>query len=324
MSQPEINPKNANLWSKLGPRATYGQAILALGQERSDVIALSADLGNSSGLERFSKLLPDRFVDVGIAEQNLIGVASGLAKEGFTVFASSFAPFITMRACEQLRINLGYMGMNVKAVGIGSGLAMGFLGNSHFGLEDVSVVRSIPDIEIISPADCSEIFKAVFAIARSDKPTYLRLTGSPGMTPVYQQDYDFEIGKAINLTPRADILLIATGSMVSVALSVREELHKDRIDCSVTNIHTIRPLDIEHMISIVKDSQYVFVLEEHVSSGGLYSEIMEQLNARDLYPRIKPIGLLKKFDLSGDYEFLKSHHGLDVLGVSNFIRGCLK
>ena len=140
----------------MGPRAVFGQAALSIAEENEDVFLISGDLGDSSGLARFKNTFPNRYINVGIAEQNMIGVASGLAKEGYNVFTTSFAPFITLRSGEQIRMNLGYMELNVKAVSIGSGLSMGFLGNSHYGIEDLAVMRAIPNITIVSPADCAE------------------------------------------------------------------------------------------------------------------------------------------------------------------------
>lgn len=312
MSIPEINEKNASHWSKLGPRAVYGQALLSLCSVDESVIALSADLGKSSGLERLGRAFPDKFVDTGIAEQNLIGFAAGLAKEGFKVYASSFAPFITMRACEQIRMNLGYMELNVKAVGIGSGLSMGFLGNSHFGLEDVAIISSIPNIQIISPADCAEIYKSVYALALSEKPTYLRLTGGPGMTPVYKSDYVFEIGKAITLRERGDVGIISTGSMVAISIEASLILEADGIYCSVSNFHTIRPIDVEKVLQIAANSSVMFVLEEHFVSGGLYTVISEVLMKHGCSISVYPIAIPHIFDITGDYEFLCDHHGLTV------------
>ena len=149
----------------MGPRAMCGNFMLELAEKNENLMVMSANLGRSSGLDRYKAKYPDKYLDVGISEQNLIGVASGLAKEGFKVFVTSFAPFLSMRASEQVRMNLGYMKSNVKAVAIGSGVSMAMLGNSHFGLEDASIMRSIPNIVVLSPADCVEIFKVVHAAA---------------------------------------------------------------------------------------------------------------------------------------------------------------
>ena len=211
----EITKSKAKLWSKLGSRATYGQAVQSLPEEYPEVLAMSADLGNSSGLAPFIRKYPEKFINIGIAEQNMIGVASGLAKEGFMPFVSSFAPFLSMRASEQIRMELGYMKFNVKVVALGSGLAMSFLGNSHYGLEDIAIMRTIPGLTILSPADCSEITKVVHAAAKHDGPVYIRLTGGPNNPVVFDEDYDFEIGKSRTIRKGEDIALIATGTMVA-------------------------------------------------------------------------------------------------------------
>lgn len=294
----------------------FGQAILSLAERHPALMVLSADLGNSSGLDRFKQSYPDRYLNVGIAEQNLIGVAGGLAKEGFTVFATSFAPFITMRAAEQIRMNLGYMALNVKAVGIGSGLGMGFLGNSHYGLEDVAVMRSIPNLTVVSPADCGEIAKTVFAAASHPGPMYIRLTGSPNMPIVYHDDYDFQIGRAITLREGNEIALVATGSMVHAAQAAAEILAREGLTCNVTNMHTIKPLDAACLEHLATRTQLIVTIEEHSCIGGLGSAVAEHLSALDEHPPQLSIALPDAFEKSGDYSFLLDHHGLTPEKIS--------
>ena len=233
----EINFSNARQWSRIGSRGVFGQAILAVAEHYPDMIVMSADLGNSSGLDRFKKTYPNQFLNIGIAEQNMIGVAAGLAKEGYNVFATSFAPFIAMRAAEQVRMNLGYMEMNVKAVAIGSGVSM----------------RSIPNITVVSPADCSEIFKTVQAAAKFEGPMYIRLTGAVGNPPVYTEDYSFEIGKAVVLREPAEVTFIATGSMVYESLEAAKLLEQSGVKAGVINMHTIKPLDIDAVESYIEN-----------------------------------------------------------------------
>lgn len=317
MSSLEINASSARSWSKLGPRAVYGLALLDLVERNPQVIVASADLGNSSGLDRLKKAFPDRFIDPGIAEQNLIGLAGGIAKEGFTVFVSSFAPFITMRSCEQMRLNMGYMQLDIKAVGIGSGLSMNFLGNSHFGLEDISIVRSIPNVNIVSPSDCSETIKIVNAISASEVPTYLRLTGAPTMPIVYSSNYDFKIGKFDQLIVGDDLTIIATGSMVHVALQVAEELTKVGLNCGVVNCHTIVPIDIDGLKSLADKTQAILTLEEHFHSGGLGSIVLESLNQEGLRIPIKRIGITNSFVETGTYEYMLAKNKLDITNVTS-------
>ena len=302
----------------------YGQAILDLAERRPDLMVLSADLGNSSGLDRFKKSYPDQFVNVGIAEQNLVGVAAGLAKEGHTVFASSFAPFITMRASEQVRMNLGYMQLNVKTVGIGSGLVMGFLGNSHFGIEDAAVMRAIPGIMVVTPADCSEIVKVVNAAADYVGPMYIRLTGGPNCPIVYTEDYEFTLGRAIQLREGDDLAIIANGSMVARAITAAEELEIEGISVSVFNFHTIKPLDTECLAHIASKFRKVVVIEEHSIIGGLGGAVAEHWIAIKNPPQVRILGLPDEFGKTGEYDFLLERYGLAPSGISTSIRKLLK
>jgi transketolase len=315
----EITSVSAAQWSRLGPRAVYGQALLDLAQSNLDVLAMSADLGNSSGLDRFRKTYPKRFINAGIAEQNLVGVAAGLAMSGFVPFVSSFAPFITMRAAEQVRMNLGYMNLNVKAVGIGSGLSMGFLGNSHFGLEDIGVMRLIPGIAIFSPADCGELVKVVECAAKWDGPCYIRLTGEPGQPAVYHEEYVFEPGKIHQLRQGDSIALLATGSMVAQSLSAADALARDSIDVAVFNVHTLRPLDQHGLDAIGRAFSIIFTVEEHSLIGGLGSAVSEHFSSRKVQPLVCKVGLPHEFGPTGKYGYLLSRHGLDAIGIRNTV-----
>lgn len=316
----EINAANAKMWSRLGSRAVYGQAILALADHCENLIVMSADLGNSSGLDRFKSAHPDKFLNVGIAEQNLIGVAAGVAKEGFVVFASSFAPFISMRACEQVRMDLAYMNLNVKAVAIGSGLSMGFLGNSHFGLEDAAVMRAIPGMTIVSPADCSEIVKTVFAAASFEGPMYIRLTGGPGNPVVYSEDYDFKIGRADRLRDGDDVTLIACGTMVHESLRAAELLSEDGLSVGVINMHTIKPLDETSLRQAFEGSKLIVTIEEHSVIGGLGSAVAEyKASFRNSPPQIL-LGLPDAFGKTGEYAYMLEKYGLTSGSIAESVR----
>jgi transketolase len=313
----EINASNARQWSRIGSRGVFGQAILAVAENHPKMLVISADLGNSSGLDRFKKTYPNQFLNIGIAEQNMIGVAAGLAKEGFNVFATSFAPFITMRAAEQVRMNLGYMEMNVKAVAIGSGVSMAFLGNSHYGIEDAAVMRSIPNITVVSPADCAEIFKTVQAAAKFEGPMYIRLTGAVGNPPVYTEDYSFEIGKAVILREPAEVTFIATGSMVYESLEAAKLLEQSGVKAGVINMHTIKPLDIDAIESALQHSKVIVTVEEHSVIGGLGSAVAEYKASKRNAPPQLLLGLPDRFDVTGDYRFLLDRHGLIASKISS-------
>ena len=317
----ELSSRNARTWSRIGPRAVYGQALTALATENENIIAMSADLGRSSGLDRFSKEYPDQFLNTGIAEQNMVGCAAGLARMGFDVFASTFAPFASMRASEQVRMNMGYMGEPVKLVALGSGLAMAYLGNSHFGLEDVAVMRTVPGLTIISPADCSEIYKTLEACVGFDQPVYIRLTGTPNAPVVYTEDYTFEIGKAVWLTPPCEVMLISSGTTVGHCLLAAEKLSEAGLEVGVLNMHTIKPLDAVALADVARHASTVFVIEEHTTVGGLGSAILDHYNASGTpFPRIVTHGIPDRFVETGDYAFMLKAARLDGEGIAGFLQ----
>ena len=259
-------------------------------------------------------------INVGIAEQNLIGVAAGLAKEGFVPYVTSFAPFLSMRASEQIRMELGYMQFNVKVVALGSGLAMGFLGNSHYGLEDVSVMRAIPGLTVVSPADCTEIVKVVQAAAHHKGPMYIRLTGGVNNPIVYKNDYKYELGKAIKLKDGDDIAIVCSGTMVHQSLQAAAELAESNIHAEVINMHTIKPLDTAKLEALVASGKPLVSVEEHTIVGGLGSAIAEFLTTLKKYVPHKIIGLEDKFGKTAQYEHLLKLHGLNSSGIANSVR----
>lgn len=299
----EIKRSQAKLWSRIGARATLGQSILEVAKERDDFYVVSADLAQSSGLTRFREEFPDRFINAGIAEQNMIGLAAGLAKDGTNVFATSFSPFITMRACEQVRMDMGYMQLNIKTIGLGSGLIMAQLGNSHFGIEDGAIMRAIPGMTVINPADGVEIVKTIEALCDYDKPAYLRLTGGPGLPIVYENDIDFRIGKAINVREGNDIAIIATGTMVYYAIEAANLLSQKGITASVVDMHTIKPLDVE-AVDAELDKKLIVTVEEASIIGGLGSAVAEHLAIRRSKPAILMLGIRDCFPHAGSYQYL--------------------
>lgn len=312
----------AKTWSRLGSRACFGQAIqLLASQTNKDLMVLSADLGRSSGLVRFKAEYPDKFINVGIAEQNLIGVASGLAKEGSVVFATSFSPFIGMRASEQIRMNLGYMNLNVKAVALGAGFSMGYLGNSHYGLEDCAVMRSIPNMTIVSPADCGEIFKTILAAAEFEGPMYIRLTGEVNNPVVYENDYEFKIGKAITLkeTLNPAVTIIAAGTMVYHSLEAAKILEAKGTGVNVINMHTIKPLDKDILRKAISESQLIVTAEEASIVGGLGSAVAEYKSSFAKAPPQLTLGIPDEFGPVGEHLYLLQKYGLNGEGIADRI-----
>lgn len=306
----EINVSNARQWSRLGSRGVFGQAILSIGDKYSDLMVVTADLGNSSGLDRFKIAYPEKFLNIGIAEQNMIGVSAGLAKEGYNVFATSFAPFISMRSGEQIRMNLGYMEMNVKAVAIGSGISMAFLGNSHYGLEDAAVMRSIPNLTVVCPADCAEIVKTVYAAAEFKGPMYIRLTGAVNNPSVYTEEYEFKIGKAITLREGSDITIIANGTMVHESLEAAKLLAEQGVSATVVNMHTLKPLDTSVIDLAISQSKAIITVEEHSVIGGLGSAVAEYKASHRNSPPQLILGLPDAFGKAAEYRYMLEKNGL--------------
>ncbi len=314
-----FNKNLSRQWSRIGPRGIYGQSLLELSETNKNLFAISADLGNSSGLDRFKKTFPDRFLNIGIAEQNLVGFASGLSSTGFNLFISSFAPFITMRACEQVRLNLGYMKSNVKIVSIGSGLSMGFLGNSHFGLEDISIIRSIPNIPIICPCDCFEIYKAIEALSKYEGPAYLRLSGAAPSPIIYMEDFDFEIGKSKTITHGEKILILSYGTVLGNVIKACKLLESEKsISCHIENVHTLKPLD-EKIKYLLKEFEIVLTIEEHSIIGGLGTIISEVITENNFSIKHKKIALPNKFLKSGTYDQLLDRYLLSSQEIYNKI-----
>ena len=294
-------------------------AISELAKERDEFFVMSADLGNSSGLAKFQGQFPNRFINLGIAEQNMVGVAGGMAKDGTPIFATSFAPFIAMRACEQVRMNMGYMQLNIKAVALGAGLIMAQLGNSHFGLEDVAVMCVIQNIAVVSPTDCVEIVKAVSSIADYKGPVYLRLTGGINNPIVYSADYDFTIGQAITLREGTDVAIVAAGTMVHQSLMAADVLAAQGITATVIDMHTIKPLDTAAIDSLLAH-KLIATVEEHSVIGGLGSAVAEYLAPLKQRPPQLIIGINDTYPHTGSYEYLLKECGLTAEQIADKIK----
>ena len=311
-------------WCRMGPRAMFGQFMLNLVKKNNKLLVLSADLGRSSGLDRFKKEFPKNYLSVGISEQNMIGVASGLAREGFKVFVTSFAPFLSMRASEQVRMNLGYMKHSVNLVALGSGVTMGYLGNSHYGLEDLAVMRSIPNISISSPCDCAELNKILQDYTFNERgPSYIRLTGVPGSSHVYSKNYRYKFGKYVDLLNGSKALVISTGSVTGEAFKAIKKLNLKSAGIKLLNLHTIKPLDND-ILSQIKMYQKIITIEEHSINGGLYSAISDLLTKNNLNRKVMPLSLSDKFSANGKYNYLLNVHNLSEKKIEKKILNFLK
>lgn len=295
--------------TKIATRNAYGEALIEVGKENENIVVLDADLSGSTKTKGFGKEFPNRFINVGIAEQNLIGTAAGLAAAGKIPFASTFAMFATGRAFEVIRNSIGYPKLNVKICATHSGLTVGEDGASHQALEDISCMRTIPNMTVIVPADAVEAKAAIHAVAKMNGPAYVRL-GRPAVPVINDEStYDFEIGKGITLKDGSDITIVATGIMVSEALEAAKELEAKEINARVINIHTIKPIDEELIIKAAKETGAIVTAEEHNIIGGLGSAVAEVISENHPVP-LKRIGTNDVFGESGKPNELLRKYGL--------------
>tara|TARA_B100000886_G_scaffold340217_1_gene308470 strand:+ start:774 stop:1745 length:972 start_codon:yes stop_codon:yes gene_type:complete len=306
----KIEEKNIKMWSVIGSRATFGIAALEIAKKNKNLITLTCDVSTSAGLDRYRKTLPLQYLDLGIAEQNMIGVAAGLASEDFDVITTTFAPFQTMRCCEQIKVNIGYMKQNICMVGLASGLALGPLGYTHCCIEDIGVLRNIPGLTIISPADSLETVKALIETVKLKNPTYIRLTGSTNNPPVYNKDYKFEIGKSITVHNGKNITIFSSGAMVYQCIEAAKIIEKKNLSCRVINMHTIKPIDKESISLACKESDLIVSVEEHNIIGGLGSAIAEYKASIKDSPKMLILGIKDNYSKGGSYNFLKEKHRL--------------
>ena len=300
----KINASTMKMWSRIGSRAAYGMAALELGRNYDNLILLTGDTSTSAGLDRFKKTFPEKYLDVGIAEQNMIGIAAGLSSEGQQVFTSTFSPFQTMRCCEQIRVNLGYMNHKVNMVGLASGLVLGILGYTHCCIEDVSIMRSIPGITVVSPADCGSTVKAVLAAVEHEQSVYIRLTGGAPNPAVYLDDFDFTFGKANILREGNDLAIIACGTMVNNALGAADLLKEGKLEATVIDMHTIKPIDVSIIEELSKSHNLIVTVEEHSIIGGLGSAVSEYLSTMNQKPPLLSIGIPDEYGKAGSYRSL--------------------
>ncbi|MEI3525561.1 1-deoxy-D-xylulose-5-phosphate synthase [uncultured Clostridium sp.] len=308
---------------KVATRESYGNALKELGAENPNVLVLDADLAGATKTGVFKKAYPDRFFDCGIAEGNMVGIAAGLATTGKIPFCSSFAMFAAGRAFEQVRNSVGYPHLNVKIAATHAGISVGEDGATHQCNEDIALMRTIPGMVVINPADDVEARAAVKAAAEYEGPVYLRFGRLA--VPVFNDEanYKFEIGKGILLREGTDLTIVATGLCVNSALEAAEKLAAEGISAEVINIHTIKPLDEEIILKSAKKTGKVVTAEEHSVIGGLGSAVCDVLSEKLPTP-VKKIGVYDVFGESGPAVKLLEKYKLDGAGVYEQIKDWLK
>lgn len=295
-------------------RAAYGAALVELGEKRDDFIVMDADLAAATQTGMFKKAFPHRFYDCGIAEQNMVSIAAGVAATGKKVICSSFAMFAAGRAFEQVRNSIGYPHLNVIIGATHAGISVGEDGATHQCNEDIALMRTIPGMTIINPADATEAKKAVFAAIDHDGPVYMRF-GRLAVPVIFDDDYKFEIGKGVELRKGDDVTIIATGLMVNEALQAHDLLKAEGINARVINIATIKPLDTEIILKAAKETGAVVTAEEHSVIGGLGSAVAEYLSEEYPTPVVK-VGVNDTFGHSGPAVKLLDEFGLRAVNIA--------
>ena len=299
---------------KIATRESYGNALVELGKLHDDVVVLDADLAGATKTGMFKKAFPERFVDCGIAECNMMGIAAGLSTTGIVPFASTFAMFAAGRAFEQVRNSIGYPHLNVKIGATHAGISVGEDGATHQCNEDIALMRTIPGMVILNPADDVEAKACVKAAYEYNGPVYLRFGRLAVPVINDRPDYKFELGKGVVLREGKDVTIVATGLCVSSALEAAEKLAADGIDAKIINIHTIKPLDEELIVAAAKETGKVVTVEEHSVIGGLGSAVCDALAEKCPVP-VKKIGVQDVFGESGPAAALLAKYKLDGEGV---------
>ena len=324
MKNMEIDQKKIKILSIIGQRATLGTCLFENENKFDNLIVLSADTSTSAGLDKFRKIKSQKYLEMGISEQNMMGVAAGLSSEGFNVLTTTFSPFQTLRCLEQIKINLGYMKFKVTMVGLASGVTLGTLGYTHCSIEDIGVMHSIPNIQILSPADGLETYKSVLAALDSDNSTYIRLTGKSPSNIVYNDDYNFKIGLAEKITDFGDdVCLISTGSMVYHSMAASKILLEQNIKSSVYNFHTLRPLDNITLDKIFSKFKIIDTIEEHSILNGLGSIIANKIATSNKKNFLLKLGLPHNYEKSGEYDDILNFYKLNSQGITQSVKKIL-
>ena len=294
-------------------RTAYGEALIELGAQREDVVVFEADISKSTRTDGFARKFPERFFNIGVAEQNEMAIAAGAALCGKIAYVSTYAVFASMRACEQIRTFVAYPRLNVKICPSHGGVTPGSDGVTHQGTEDLGIIRTIPGMTVLMPADAVTTKMAVHQAAEIEGPVYIRLTRD-GVPVLYDEDVDFRIGKAIVLREGKDITLVAIGDLVCKALRAADELRKDGIRAGVIDMHTIKPLDEAAIVKAARETGGVVAIEDHQIHGGLGSAVAEALGEHCPVP-MERIGLRNTFAESGEYEKLLAKYRMDAPAI---------
>lgn len=307
--------------TKLATAEVYGKTLIELGKKHKDIVGLTADLAKSTKIGMFQEVFPDRFFNVGIAEQNMVGIAAGLAKAGLTPFVSTFSVFASLRCADQVHTDICYQNINVKIIATHSGTSFGQAGSTHHAIEDLAVMRSFVNMCVIVPADGYETSNAVKAAYDRQGPVYIRINRGFDNVLYQNEDYGFEIGKAITLNEGTDVTIIACGSCVYQAVQAAKMLEfDDKLSVRVINMHTIKPIDREAIMNAVKDTRRIITVEDHSVIGGLGSAVAEVIVEGGKACAFKKLGLQDEFATIGLHEDLMAMYEIDANGIAKNVR----
>ena len=311
--------------TSLSTAEIYGQALVELGEAHPEVVALTADLAKSTKIGEFQKKFPDRFFNVGIAEQNMFGVAAGMAKAGLVPFLSTFSQFASFRSADQLHTDLCYQNVNAKVIATHSGTSFGQAGSTHHAICDFALTRSIPNLTVICPADGLETYNAVMAAYETPGPFYIRINRGFDRVLYKDANYGFQIGKAVTVNEGSDLTIIATGSCVFQAWEAAQFLEKnDGLKIRVLDMHTIKPIDKEAIVKAVMDTRRIITVEDHNIIGGLGSAVAEVMAEAGKGCAFKMLGHRDHFAPIGLHEDIMNAVGIDSNGIINAVRETMK
>lgn len=307
----------------IATRESYGRTLAQLGAENDKIVVLDADLAESTKTCMFQEKFPERHFDCGIAEANMVSIAAGMAVAGMIPFVSSFAMFATGRAYEQIRNSVGYPHLNVKICASHAGISVGEDGATHQCVEDIALMRGIPGMVVVNPADDTEACQAVRALAEYYGPAYLRLGRLAVPVVNDPESYHFELGRAVTLRDGKDATVIATGLMVARALEAAEQLAQEGVQVRVVNMHTIKPLDVQAVVNAANETGCIVTAEEHSVIGGLYSAVCEAMVGEGVSCPVAPVAIMDAFGQSGPANALLEYYGLTASAIAQKVRDCL-
>ena len=304
---------NAKMLSMFGQNSAVFGSALDFYHDQYKIKVLTSDMAYGAGLSRFKQKYPEDFYDVGIAEQNLMGITAGLTSEGFKCIATAQSCFLSMRSFEPVRQYMGYMQIPAILIGINSGFALSFFGNSHYALEDLSLMRTIPNMKVLSPADSGEAVKAFEAALKMNSPVYIRLSGTLNNPVVYAEDFEYDYRKAnMVYNQGGDVVFFATGSMVYNCMKAAEQLNSDGVGTKVIDVHCLKPIDSDTIIKELSGAKLIVTAEEHFTIGGLGTAVSEAMAQNQVFGKVLNLGVHDRFCEVGDYQYLMAQNGLSI------------